>query len=124
MNIFEQATRQKIRFNCKGVIGVEDLWDLPLTKLNEIYRELNKKLKDTQEDSLLETKSKADETLELQIALIKHIVAVRLDEKKLSEAAAEKRAQKQKLLGLIAQKKDAELGDKSVEELEKMVAEL
>jgi hypothetical protein len=32
MNIFEQATRAKIRFSTPvGMLSVEDLWDLPLT---------------------------------------------------------------------------------------------
>lgn len=124
MNIFEQATRQKVRFNCKGVIGVEDLWDLPLTKLNEIYRELNKKLKDTKEDSLLETKSSADETLELQIDILKHIVSIRLEENKAKQAAVERKAQKQKILSILAEKDDIDLRGKSKEDLEKMLAEL
>ena len=35
MNIFEQAARQKIRFeSVLGLLCVEDLWDLPLTSLN------------------------------------------------------------------------------------------
>ena len=37
MNIFEQATRAKIRYHSpNGLIGVEDLWDLPLTSLNSV----------------------------------------------------------------------------------------
>lgn len=41
-NIFEFATRNKVRFSFKGLISVEDLWDLSLTNLDSIYKELNK----------------------------------------------------------------------------------
>ena len=41
-NIFEMATRNKYRFPYKGMISVEDLWDLNQTQLDSIYKALNK----------------------------------------------------------------------------------
>ena len=34
-NIFEYAVRNKVRFPFKGMISVEDLWDLSLTNLDD-----------------------------------------------------------------------------------------
>ena len=53
MNIFERATRMSLRFNFKGLISVEDLWDLSLQDLDSIYKILNSKLKQSSEESLL-----------------------------------------------------------------------
>ena len=55
-NIFEVATREKFRFNFKGLISVEDLWVLSVENLDFIFKGLNKELKQVNEESLLNTK--------------------------------------------------------------------
>ena len=37
-NVFMLATKGKVRFAMNGMIGVEDLWDLSLTKLDALYK--------------------------------------------------------------------------------------
>ena len=64
MNIFEYAVRNKVRFPFKGMISVEDLWDLSLTNLDSIYKTLNKQIKQNDEESLLSTKTNIDTELE------------------------------------------------------------
>lgn len=122
--LFEKASRLKIRFEHKGLCSVEDLWDLPLEILNTLFKRLNRRVKDSKEEDLLERKTKEDEILELQVEIVRHIVAVRLAEQKAWEERAERAAKKQKLLGLIAEKQDATLKEMSEEELIKMVNEL
>ena len=39
---FETASRVKSRFNHTGLISVEDLWDIPLEDVDEIFKQLNK----------------------------------------------------------------------------------
>ena len=41
MNIFEQASRSKLRFDYKGNISTEDLWDLDTKKLNVLYKNIH-----------------------------------------------------------------------------------
>lgn len=122
--MFEYATRNKVRFPFKGLISIEDLWDLSLTELDSIYKTLNKKVKQANEESLLNTKSKEDKTTEIQIEIIKYIVTIKQEEAARSIAAAERRAKKQKILEVLAAKEDASLQDKSPEELQKMLSEL
>jgi hypothetical protein len=122
--MFEKAVRLKLRFTHKGLCTVEDLWDIPLESLDRIFKDLNIKLKTQKEESLLETRSKEDEILDLKIAIVKHIVEVRLSEQKARKDLADKLAKKQKLLGIIAEKQDSELRDLSVDELTKLVDEL
>ena len=105
-NIFEYAVRNKIRFPFKGMISVEDLWDLSLTNLDSIYKTLNKQVKQSEEESLLVTKTSVDTELEVQIAIVKHIVSVKIAEQEAREQASAKKAQKQKIMSIIAAKED------------------
>lgn len=123
-NIFEYAVRNKIRFPFKGMISAEDLWDLSLTNLDSIYKTLNKQAKQSEEESLLDTKTNVDTELEVQIAIVKHIVSVKLEEQNAREKAAVKKAQKQKIMSIIATKEDEALQNSSVDDLKKMLDEL
>ena len=123
-NIFEYAVRNKIRFPFKGIISVEDLWDLSLVNLDCIYKTLNKQVKQSEEESLLNTKTSVDTELEVQIAIVKHIVAVKLAEKEAREKAHSKREQKQKIMSIIATKENEALQNSSIEDLKKMLDDL
>ena len=123
-NIFEYAVRNKIRFPFKGMISVEDLWDLSLTNLDSIYKTLNKQVKQSEEESLLATKTSVDTELEVQIEIVKYIVSVKLKEQEAREKATAKKAQAQKIMSIIATKEDEALQNTSVEDLRKMLDEL
>ena len=119
--MFEKASRMKLRFNFKGQCSVEDLWELPLENLDIMYRSLRKKQRDLEgEESLLTQKTIEDETLELQIGIIKRIVEVKKAEKEARVLELENRQQARKLDELIAEKKQESLRGKSLEELIKM----
>ena len=123
-NIFEYATRNKIRFSFRGLISVEDLWVLSLTNLDSIYKELNKQSKQSEEESLLNIKTQEDELLNVQIEIVKHIVSVKLAEKEAREKASAKKVQKQKIMSIIAAKQDEALQNSSIDDLQKMLDEL
>lgn len=123
-NIFEVATRGKMRFQYNGMVTVEDLWDLSVEQLDAVFKTLNAAMKQVQEESLLDTRSQADRDLDVKIALVKHIVAVKLKEKDERAHAREQREKRQRLLEVLASKKDEALRSKTAEELEAMIAEL
>jgi microsomal dipeptidase-like Zn-dependent dipeptidase len=120
-NLFETAARTKMRFPFKGMVSVEDLWDLPVENLDAVFQHLNAQAKRANEDSLLNEKTQADETLETQIAIIKHIVTVKQAEETARKQAKAKRDQKQKILAAMAEKQDADLQNKSLDELKAML---
>ena len=124
MNIFEFATRNALRFPYKGNQSVEELWRLSLNELDSIYKTLNKQVKQSEEESLLSTKASVDTELEVQIAIVKHIVSVKLAEKEASEKAHAKREQKQKIMSIIATKENEALQNSSIDDLKKMLDEL
>lgn len=121
--MFIKASREKMRFSYKGVLTVEDLWDLPVTELDKIYKNLNAKAKESAEESLL-SESTEDETLNTQIEIIKYIVSVKLDERDKAKKAKERKEQKEKIMSIIASKQDEALQGKSIDELTKLLDEL
>ena len=85
---------------------------------------LNAQIKVAQEDSLLEVKSNADKELALKLAIVKYVVAVKLEERKNILEARDKKERKQKLLEVLATKQEEALGNKSEEEIRKLIEEL
>ena len=123
-NLFEVATRGKFRFPFKGMVTVEDLWDLSLPNLDNVFKALNSQFKQVKEESLLETKSKEDEVLEKKIEIIKYIVSVKLTEKEAREKAFLNKERRQRLIEIKAKREEAALESISDEELNKMLSEL
>lgn len=120
-NLFEGAVRAKYRFPFKGQITAEDLWDLPLQDLDRVFKALNAEAKLSQEESLLNTPDKKTETLQRKIEIVKHIVAVRQAETQALKDAADRKAQKQRIMEIIARKEDEALQSMTKEELMKML---
>ena len=122
--MFELAVRTKMRFPFRGMVSVEDLWDMSVKDLDSVFKSLNSQVKQAKEESLLDTKTKENEILNTQIEIIKYIVAVKLEEESLRLKAKERREQKQKILEIMATKQDESLQGKSIEELTAMLNEL
>lgn len=123
-NIFELATKNKYRFPYKGLISVEDLWDLNRTQLDSIYKALNKEVKQVQEESLMTTKSNEDAEALTKIEIVKHIFKVKEQEVMDKMVASENAEKKRRILEIIAQKQDTYLQNMSEDELRKMLAEI
>ena len=123
-NIFELASRMKIRFAYRGMITVEDLWDLSVQELDRIFQKLNKALKESKEESLLSPQAKEDSELAIAVAIVRHIVEVKLAEAAIALAAVERKAKKEKILSILADKQDDSLRNMSSEDLTKMLEDL
>lgn len=122
--MFEVAVRNKFRFPFRGTISVEDLWDLSVQQLDSIFKTLKSQEKKAQEESLLDTRTPEDEILMTKIEIIKHIVNVKLAEAKQAERTRELHDQKQKILGILADKRDEDLRNKTPDELRAMLEQL
>lgn len=122
--LFINATRENYQFPFRGMINVIDLWDLSLTNLDSVFKTLNAEVKKSEEESLLNTKSKEDEEISNKIEIVKYIVGVKLDEKKKREDAKKNAEMRQRLLEIKAKRQDAALENMSDEDLDKALAEL
>lgn len=122
--LFINATRNNYQFPFRGMINVIDLWDLSLTNLDSVFKTLNAEVKKSEEESLLNTKSKEDEEISNKIEIVKYIVSVKLNEKKKREDAKKNAEMRQRLLEIKAKRQDAALENMSDEDLDKALAEL
>ena len=120
-DIFKNATKKKYRFNFKGICTIEDLWELSVENLDAIYKSLKKQQKESDGESLLSTVSKEDKILAEKIEIVKAIVTDKLAAAEKARNTAKKRAENQRILEIMADKKDAALRDKTLEELQAML---
>lgn len=123
-NIFEMASREKFRFPYKGFITTEDLWDLSLDQLDLIYKTLNKDVKVSQEESLLNKKTSENTALAAKIDIVKYVFNAKLEDAAKRETEALNAEKKRRILEVLAKKQDDSLQGMSEEELKKMLADL
>lgn len=124
VNLFEVATRENYLFPFKGMINVIDLWDLSLTNLDSVFKTLNAEVKKSEEESLLNAKTKEDEELTNKIEIIKYIVNKKLAEKEARENEKKNKEKRQRILEIKAKRQDEALENMSDEDLDKMLADL
>ena len=117
MNMFEMATRNKFRCPYKGLVCVEDLWDLNETQLDGVYKALMKDSKMSNEDSLISSNSIENIELKTKIDIVKFIFDAKKADERARKASAENAAKKRHILDILAQKQEASLFNKSEEEL-------
>jgi len=123
-NLFEIATRTKMRFPYKGIISIEDLWDLSLEGLDSIYKTINKELRINDEDSILNSDPVENQTPVDMISIIRHVVNVKQNEQISRTEQKAKAEKKQKLLGILSQKEDEKLTSMSVDDIRTMLSDM
>lgn len=129
--IFEYATRTKLRFaSARGELTTEQLWDVPLRSrdefnLNAVAKAASKALKEVSEESFVETTKTAEHARrEAAMALVKHVIEVRIAEEKAAETRIERKKEKEKLLQILAEKQDGKLSELSEKELKRRITAL
>lgn len=120
--MYKEASKQKLRVQTKrGLLSIEQLWDLSLTELDALAVTLEEEYKDSKGKSFLDTKSKKDKNIKLQFDIVLDILNTKVEDKEANQKATETKEHNQKILGIIKKKQDTELAEKSIEELEKMM---
>lgn len=115
---FELAIIGKYRFASeKGNLTMEDLYDLKLNELDPIAKSLNRKIKNSEEESFIVKKSTANKKLLVSFEIVKHIIEVKLAEKEKLKAAASVKIRKAQLAEKIAVKEGQVDDGKTLDEL-------
>ncbi|WP_405290699.1 hypothetical protein [Methanobrevibacter sp.] len=124
-NIWVECLKNKFRFEFKGLISTEDLFDLTLADLDAIYKNLKKEESDLQGDSLLENDENPNvREVEVKIEVVKAIFDMKKAEIARAERALANKAQKDKILAIIEDKENQELSEKSIDELKEIYLNL
>ena len=131
MSIFEQASKDKLRFQTvKGNLTVEQLWDLPLDKGEvNLYQLATELLVDTQNKpeqalSFFKKTTSKNELAQLKFDIVKHIVITKVAEIEDKTNEAVKQSEIAELDKLIAAKEAEAKAGLSLDELKAMKAKL
>lgn len=128
--MFKEAARRKVRFETRiGFLTVEDLWDLPLiheskVNLDEIAIAINKKLRECNSESFVKYFSPKVDDSQLKFNVVKDIIDTKLQEAQENEKKQARESRRQELLGLKARKRQEIDMGKTLEEIDKELAEL
>lgn len=120
--VFETITRNKVRFNTpKGMLSIEDIWDLPLEggslSLDDVAKKLDEELRESGKSFV--TKKKTDAVAQLKFDAVMYIIETKLAEREAAKEAAKRRERKQKILEIMESKELEKLSEKSLKELKK-----
>lgn len=122
---YKKAIRLKLRFQTsKGLLTIEQLWGLTLTELKNLIISLHETLKKVPSEDLafLETESVTEESEDqIRFDIAVDVYKTKQQESKDSRDEAARKAHNQHIAEIIAEKEEAELRSKSVEELKAMM---
>lgn len=124
MDIYKEGVRLDVRFTTsKGSLNIQQLYQLSQTDLATAVKNQKKILKKDDEDGLsfLDEASTVDKTEQLKFDILKDVYLTRKAENEERRTALANKEHRQKILQLIEQKKDGELQNKTLEELEAML---
>lgn len=123
MNVFEQASRDKLRFDLQGQISVEQLWDVKIDNLISYEEGLSETVESYGKSTRRKAgrKTKEQELNELRLAIVTSILDTRIEEQNTAAEKLRNDAHNKKIMELIARKQDAELEAMSAEDLQKLL---
>lgn len=121
--MYKKAAKLKLRFNSsKGLLTVEQLFDLTMPELSSLIKKVNTDLKKEArvDDDLafLEGRDEAESLNSLKFDILKDVYLTKKQEREEAATDQEKKATRQKIAEIIAKKKDEALEKLSIEELE------
>ena len=127
MSNYKQASKLQLRFQTnRGSLSVEQLWSLSLTDLASAIKAVKKVLKGADNDdelSFLDESKTVDTENQLRFNILKDVYVDKQTALKEARSAQDRKAYEQKILDLIAEKREGALKEKSIKELEALLKE-
>lgn len=123
MNIFEKASRVKLRFDLNGQVSVEQLWSANMQTLADYEQALTEVVegygKSTRRTRRNRTTEQEMNTLRLEI--VTYILDVREQEAEEATNAAQNKEHNERILELLRNKQQQKLQDMTEEELKALL---
>ena len=130
MELYKYALQKKLRFpSSRGELTVEQLFDLPLIAANNfsldaVAKRIHADLKAAGEESFVEVSNPQKRVLEIQLDIVKDVIATKQAENAAALARTKKREERRKILEAMENKKDEALSKASLKTLEAKLAAL
>lgn len=120
-NIFEIASRKKLRFDSKrGKLTVEELWDLDLESIDAIAVDLNNKIKSTETVSFVSPNKSAAGTLDkVKFDIVIHIIETRQGEQDARRERAINQERARTIRAELERRKEDSIKTRSEDDLQK-----
>lgn len=130
MNIFERASRLRLRFDSqKGQLTVEDLWDLPLSSekgasLDKVAQTIYTNLNGVQSISFVGESTEANTLDRLRMDIVLHVIDTKKAENAAARKATDNRIEAQRILEQMAKLQDKALDNMTMDQLQARLNEL
>ncbi len=122
MDIYKEGTMQKVRFTTsRGSLAQEQLFDLSVTDLNDVVVSLDEEYQKSGKKSFIVAKSTKDKLIKLKFDIALDVLNTKLDQAQEALTKKENKEHNERILTLIAEKKDESLKNKSLSQLEAML---
>lgn len=119
MSNYKEASKLKLRFSTnKGMLSVDNLWDLSIPELDDLAISLEEDYKESGKKSFITKRSVKDKTKKLQFDIVLDILNTKVEEEEAARDAKLTKEHNDKIDALIAKKQESALEDKSIAELE------
>ena len=119
--MYKEASRLKIRYQTsRGLITVEQLWDLNINDLDALAILLEKEYKASGKKSFVVKTTKKNKLIKLMFDIVLDVLTTKVDEEDVKTSKYAKDIFNAKIDERIAKKQESDLDDLSIEELEKM----
>jgi hypothetical protein len=123
--LFITAARKKYRFDSgRGLVTVEDLFDLALESLDKIAVGLDEAIQKAGKKSFIAKRTDSTTELDNKLEIVKFVITTKQEEAEARKARSEKVAKKAMLEELLNKKNLEKLQGMSAEEIQKQIDEL
>jgi len=120
--MYKLASQQQLRVQTsKGLLSIEQLWDLSIEELDIVAVELEREYQSSGKKSFVVKSTAKDRNVKLKFDIVLDILTTKVEDRDLLQQKAADKEHNSKILELISEKQDESLKGKTVKQLEAML---